>query len=253
MAGKRVVKGAAAGRTARRPAGRIRLEAAQEQGQQALPLEEQDTHGGARKGAGRKRKALRPQVSRRGREALSGREPVHVTVRTEPRVPNLRDEPIVGLVLDALSASRDRAGIRLTHFSVQENHLHLIVEPGSTAALSLAMQGLGIRMARTINRILGTRGRIFADRYHARVLRSPAEVRNAVAYVLDNARIHRERQGEHLPVNWRDPCAAGPRCDELATDDPAPLRRIDLAVVPPRTWLLREGWKRRAAARQSAR
>ena len=52
------------------------------------------------------------------------------------------------------------------------------------------MQGLGIRLAKAINRRLGRKGRVWEDRYHGRPLRTPREVRHGLAYVLLNARKH---------------------------------------------------------------
>ena len=63
------------------------------------------------------------------------------------------------------------------------------------ARLEVGMQGLAIRIARGLNRLWGRKGKVFADRYHDRVLRTPREVRNALAYVLNNARRHAVRCG----------------------------------------------------------
>src|SRR5207244_3534237 len=79
---------------------------------------------------------------------------------------------------------------RVLHFSVQADHVHLVVESDASLGLSRGVQGLAIRMARAINRALGRCGRVWGDRYHARALRTPREVRNALVYVLNNWRKH---------------------------------------------------------------
>jgi len=81
--------------------------------------------------------------------------------------------------------------VRILQFSVQGNHVHLVVEALHQKALSTAMQGLCIRLAKNINRIIGREGIVFAERYHAHILRTPTEVRNAVHYVLYNRHKHR--------------------------------------------------------------
>jgi putative transposase len=86
-----------------------------------------------------------------------------------------------------------------------------------------------VRVARALNRELGRRGKVFADRYHAHALRSPREVANAVAYVQGNALIHAARRGETVHPDAIDPMSSGWE------------RQI---VVEPRTWLLRCGWLR---------
>jgi hypothetical protein len=74
---------------------------------------------------------------------------------------------------------------------VQSNHVHLIVE----GVNGVAMKGLGVRLARGINRLVGRSGRVIADHYHAHALRTPAEVRNAVQYVLRNHEKHTGERG----------------------------------------------------------
>ncbi len=96
-------------------------------------------------------------------------------------------------------------------------------------ALARGMQGLSVRIARALNRVLARRGTVFADRYHAHVLRSPREVANAVAYVLGNAIIHAARRGERVHPDAIDPMSSGWE------------RQI---VAQPRTWLLTRGWLR---------
>src|SRR5438128_10143214 len=83
-------------------------------------------------------------------------------------------------------AKASRGGLRVLHFSVQRDHLHLLVEAVDGCVLSRGLQGLAIRIAKAVNRVLGRRGRVFSDRFHAHALRTPREVRNALVYVLQN-------------------------------------------------------------------
>jgi REP element-mobilizing transposase RayT len=162
-------------------------------------------------------------------------------MRVRRDVPNLRTQrPMMGVRL-AFAGGRRRFGFRLVHFSVQGNHLHLIVEAADKRALSRGMQGLAIRLARRVNRALGRSGGMFADRYHARALGSPREVRNALAYVL----LNRQRHGVFAASNV-DPCSSGATFDGWARGfKPAgPLEEAEL-TASPRSWLLAEGWRRR--------
>src|SRR5438046_7061990 len=167
--------------------------------------------GGARPGAGRKRTGLAPCVPHRPREHVSRHHPVHVTVRLCDGLPSLRRPALLHLLKTAFSRSNQRAkihGLRVVHFAVQSNHLHLLVEVLDERSLSRGMQGLLVRIARSSNRMWGRKGRVFADRYHAHVLRTPLEVRRALVYVLQNARKH----------GWRfagiDPYTSGADLDE---------------------------------------
>jgi putative transposase len=59
---------------------------------------------------------------------------------------------------------RERDGCRVVHFTVQSNHLHVIAEARDAMALARGVQALSIRIARAVNRVLGRRGPVFADR-----------------------------------------------------------------------------------------
>ena len=146
--------------------------------------------GGKRKGAGRKR-PVRRRVSHKARPALAARHPVHVTLRIVRGVPSLRVGSTYRALERAMRAGRERFGLRLVQYSVQSNHVHMLVEAEGRASLSRGMQGLKVRMARALNRVWKRAGTVFADRYHAHVLRTPREVRTALAYVLLNARRRR--------------------------------------------------------------
>ena len=196
------------------------------------------SHGGPRKGAGRKLEAPKPMVSHRKREVIDGREPVHATVRLIEGLPSLRRMRVLGVLKGAFAAGRDRFGFRLVHWSVQSNHIHLLVEAEGNEALSRGMQGLQVRMAKALNKLWERKGRVFSDRFHARVLKTPTEVRNALLYVLQNARRHGLKLHSHLDAyasgfwfsGWREGL---PR---LVGDlGPLPLTRS-------RTWLLETGW-----------
>ena len=150
--------------------------------------------GGKRKGAGRPRKdgvvGARPGVPHVARPVLAERFPVHVTWRMDKRVWNLRTRRCFGVMQQAMFKGASKSGFRLVHYAVLGNHVHLIVEAPNRVRLSRGMQGLGIRIARALNRVMQRRGRVVADRYHAHILKTPSEVRRARAYLLTNAHHH---------------------------------------------------------------
>ena len=207
--------------------------------------------GGKRKGAGRPPKGKAAGVSHLRRPSLSRHHPVHVTLRIAAGVPSLRAGRLFEKVRFALAAARERFGFRLVHFSVQSNHLHLIAEAQDGRALALGMQGLTVRVARAVNRTLTRRGRLFADRYHCRALKTPRAVHFAVRYVLLNARKHQAIEpgfvDSRSSAAWFDGFS---RPDELvfgAAQTRAEWRarsRLEAPVVGARTWLLREGCRR---------
>jgi len=159
-----------------------------------------------------------------------------VTLRLREGLPSLRRSLVRTRILRALEDGRERFGFRLNQFSLQSNHVHLIVEADDRRALSRGLKGIAVRFARTLNRLWNRRGSVFCDRFHARPLRTPREVRSVLVYVLQNARHH------GLRLMGVDPYSSGPWFDGwrqgivLARDGPG---------ARAKTWLLREGWRRR--------
>ncbi|HYV67416.1 MAG TPA: transposase [Myxococcales bacterium] len=192
--------------------------------------------GGRRKGRRRRgeKRRLR-KVPHRKRPKLSPRHPVHATWRVLPHVWNLRSRRCFVRIARCFERARDRFGFRLVHFSVQGNHIHLVVEAADERALARGMQGLGVRIAKALNRLMQRKGTVFADHYHARILRSPTQVANALAYVLLNFLHHFPGEAARFGHDPRDPFSSAWR--ERGRDPP---------VVPARTWLLSIGWRIRA-------
>ena len=69
----------------------------------------------------------------------------------------------------------------------------MLVEAADERALSRGMNGLGVRIAKGLNRVMRRRGKVLDDRYHGHILRTPTEVRRARAYLLQNAAHHHGR------------------------------------------------------------
>jgi REP element-mobilizing transposase RayT len=208
--------------------------------QLALPIP--FTWGGKREGAGRKViKGRRRPTPHRARPDHKARHPVHVTLRARSGLSSLRGRNVFASISTAL-ARASRPGFRLIHFSVQSDHLHLIVEAQDKLALEKGIAGLVIRLARAINRALGRTGPVWGDRYHARPLKTPTEVRHGIVYVLFNFKKHRPGERQRI-----DPCSSAPWFDGFR--DPLP-RTLDPPVTwPARTWLAKTGWRLRGLIR----
>src|SRR3954465_5443343 len=145
--------------------------------------------GGKRRGAGRKPKGPRPGVPHVTRKQPR-RAPAHVTMRVGGGRPRLRSPRSFGAIKEAFRKGKERFGLSIIHFSVQGNHLHLIVESDDALALERGMKSLAVRLARGLNKAQGLRGQVFPDRFHSRALKSPREVAYAIRYVLGNQMKH---------------------------------------------------------------
>jgi len=133
------------------------------------------------------------------------------------------------------------------------NHLHLLIEADRKQALASGLTGFETRVARRINAALGRRGTLFPDRYHARALKTPREVRNAIRYVLLNRKHHAGEQ--RFTRTWIDPCSSAAWftgwAQPVRTDEPWKRELLELPqpTAPPETWLLATGWKRHGLLR----
>jgi hypothetical protein len=146
---------------------------------------------------------------------------------------------------------RDEKSFRVVHFSVQWDHVHLVVEASDRRALSSGVMSIAIRIARYVNELVGRRGRFWADRWHGRALGSPREVRQALVYVLANFRKHEKA----TPMPGIDAFSSAIRFDGFqSAARGATLPRAGPAfheafepfvfVSEAKTWLGARGWRR---------
>jgi REP-associated tyrosine transposase len=206
--------------------------------QQELPLER--TWGGRRKGAGRKALRRRRCVAHRTRAEHNARHPVHVTLRARRRLPSLREQVLFIEVRRAIAAASHER-FRVLHFSVQQDHVHLLVEADDKSSLARGAAGLAIRAARALNAILRRRGQVWGDRYHSRALPTPREVRHGLVYVLMNRK-------KHSPMaRGFDVCSSAFWFDGWTrppSSGPPHWSEAESPVEAPTQWLATTGWKR---------
>lgn len=219
--------------------------------QLTLVLAEPPRWGGRRPGAGRKPAGERAGVPHVRRDHFGVPLPAHVTLRVRRDVPSLRTVSIVRELERSFRIGCVRKEFRLVHYSLQGNHAHLIVEATDRAALGRGMKSIGARVARAVNRVAGRKGPVLADRYHLRLLPTPKQVRNALRYVLLNARRHAAADRVTLTRNVRlDPASSAPWFDGWKRRRLPPEAAASVApraarpVARARTWLLSIGWRR---------
>ena len=204
--------------------------------------------GGPRPGAGRPPLSANPPVHHVRRPPVPRECPSHVTLRLRSGTPSLRSRRFLRELRPSLRRACERGGFRVVHYSVQRNHLHLLVESAGKERLGRGMKSVSARVARAVQRAFGLTGPVLQGRYHLRILRTPREVRAALAHVLLNARKHwRERHGEAPPARL-DEASSGRWFDGWRRAPPGrePAQGALEApeVAPARTWLLAVGWRR---------
>ena len=207
--------------------------------------------GGKRKGAGRK-PGVRRAAAHKTRAVVDPRNPQHVTLRLVAGLPSLRTPAMYAAIRIALEVTAKRHDFRIVHFSIQGNHIHLLVEAESKDALALGVKGFEVSAAKRINaRIRAAngrrrRGQVFEDRYHVRAISTVRDTRNALCYVLNNHRHHSQR-GPLLYDGKLDPYSSAiffPGWRERTTPEiHIPPDYDPPRVCSPETWLLTKGWK----------
>jgi REP element-mobilizing transposase RayT len=184
----------------------------------------------------------------RQRAAVPGECPVHVTLRLRPDLPSLREGRFVREWRRSLAEAAERGSFRVNHYSLQGDHAHLIVEAQGKHALACGMKSIAARLARALNRVSGRSGPVLDGRYHHRSLRTPREVRRALAYVLLNARRHlaKRRHAARTGTAALDPASSARWFDGWRASARAAQPEPGSApeVARPRTWMLRVGWRR---------
>jgi REP element-mobilizing transposase RayT len=170
-----------------------------------------------------------------------------VTLRAKSGLPSFRREAVSNLVRTVLTQQtkrRYRGSFQVVHFSIQENHLHLVVEADDDA-LRTGVSGFVISFARRLNRMLKRKGGVWGDRYHRHDLTTPREVHHVLVYVFNNFLKHGARViGLPQGTGITDPFSSAPRFTGwerpvVVLDDTEPWPR-----PRERTWLLAKGWRK---------
>jgi REP element-mobilizing transposase RayT len=163
-------------------------------------------------------------------------------LRVRNGLPSLRDRRFLSEFRASLRAACERGGFRVCQYSIQRDHLHLVVEAAGREALARGMKAVAARLARAVNRVFHRKGPVLFGRYHLRALRTPREVRNALAYVLLNVRKHWRQRNGASPVRL-DIASSGAWFDGWKRVPPSMEEPRLREVARPRTWLLVKGWR----------
>ena len=184
----------------------------------------------------------------RPREDIDARVPLHVTIRLKRGIPSIRQPRFVRRLRVSLCEACVRHGFRIVHYSVQRDHVHLLVEAQNNRSIACGMKSVGARLGKLANRLFERRGQVLDGRYHLRPLRTPLEVRRALRYVLLNHRHHAAQRRGARPSNRRagvlDPASSARWFDGWCISTPSPNEAEICEVASARTWLLRIGWRR---------
>lgn len=208
--------------------------------------------GGKRKGAGRPN--LSGQVNHMKRPRVTNQTPLHANIKLIQGLPNLRTKALLKEFKESVTGAK-KFGLYAIHFSIQRDHIHMIVEAENNKALVQGMHSLVGRLGKIIRAYCASRGQakrgsVFRGRYFVRTLKTPTETRNALEYVLLNASKH-QNLIEHMDsyssashfLHWKE--LLGGRFKSLIRADSEfwKDRTIkDECLSAPASWLAKSGW-----------
>ncbi|HLE13093.1 MAG: hypothetical protein A2504_12410 [Bdellovibrionales bacterium RIFOXYD12_FULL_39_22] len=151
-----------------------------------LRLKGMSGHGGSRIGSGRPKSSK--FISHVERPRIKRNMAIHVNLHLKESLTsiNLRTKDFFKLFRQAVKTAR-RRGLRIVHYSLMHNHLHLIIEAANNEELSKGMQSFALSLSKLVNyRVSGRIKKLWQDRYWMRLLSSPREIKIALQYVLKN-------------------------------------------------------------------
>ena len=218
-----------------------------------LNLFENRGHGGKRVGAGRPRVDKTLQLHTK-RPDFSSQHPGHVVIRLLKGLPSFRTKAKFKIIKKSILQARQK-GLRIIHFSIQTNHIHLLIESENKEELAKGMQSFCTSLAKRINFELNKRkGRVFRDRYYLHVLKTLREVKNTLIYIFQNYAKHTKAPNRFDPFStlicFEEKIKLGlskvntyaifkdkKRREEFKTE-------LNHLISPAESWFLRVGWKR---------
>lgn len=164
---------------------------------------------------------------------------MHITARARKGLPSFRAQRIASLVLLLMRRLND-AGFQIVHFSVQTNHIHLIVEAKDREIIIKKMSGFMISFAKRLNAMLGrARGKVWDDRYYRRDIDSSRDMKNVLAYVFGNAKKHGLIPRDAAEIDY---VSSAWTFDGWNVKIDLPPERVRWKPPRPRTELLRRDW-----------
>ena len=207
--------------------------------------------GGRRTGAGRPRSRDSLQWHHT-RPDFKPSQPLHINVKLIKGLPTLRAKNKFKLIKRAILKARER-GLRIIHFSIQSNHLHLLIESENKRELGRGMQSFCISLAKSLNSFLKRQGKVFVERYHLHILKTPTQVRNALRYIFMNFAKHTRTphrfDAYSTLVCFPDKIKLGLARVNTYALFKSKLRRqeykeeMNLLLAPAKSWFLNYGWK----------
>ncbi len=132
---------------------------------------------------------LDPSIRHRKREVFSKPKSMHLTIKIEAIKGRIKNKSILKVLKRAILRARGR-GLRIVHFTLEYNHVHLLVESSNEKTLALGMMVFGVTFSKGINKYHATSGRVYRHRYHQRFIKTARDLKHVMNYIFTNGIKH---------------------------------------------------------------
>lgn len=130
-----------------------------------------------------------PGIRHTARPVLTKPSSLHLTIKVQKIKADIKNKMILTMLKKAILNAR-RMGLKVIHYSLEYDHVHLLIEADNNVILGKGMQSLGVTLSKAINRTKRIKGRVYKHRYHFRKINSARELKNVMFYIFNNGVKH---------------------------------------------------------------
>lgn len=134
------------------------------------------------------------------RPKISRPTSLHLTIKVKSIKANIKNKIILHMLKRAILNAR-RQGLKVIHFSLEYDHVHLLIEADNNLTLGKGMKALGVTLAKRINKFRGLKGAVYKHRYHFRRVGSSAQLKKVMNYIFSNGVKHGTSKSIICPYN----------------------------------------------------
>ena len=151
------------------------------------------------KGAGRPARHD-PGIRHTKRPNLKKPTSLHLTVKIKKNKAEIKNKSVLAILKRAIVNAR-KQGLKVIHYSLEYDHVHLLIEADNNLILGKGMKAFGVTFAKAINRLKKLKGEVYKHRYHFRRISSSKELKNVMNYIFTNGLKHKTANSIISPFN----------------------------------------------------
>ena len=134
------------------------------------------------------------------RPKISKLTALHLTIKVRSNKADIKSKSILKALHHAIKRARLKK-LKIIHYTLEYNHLHVLVECHNNKILHQGMQAFGISLSKAINRIKRLKGAVYKHRYHFRKCTSRRDYKNVLHYIFANGVKHKRTSSYIDPYN----------------------------------------------------